>query len=112
MLHLPFASFGPIATKFGDRARSEIAPLLGRPGPYRDFYVEAEKSMETDFRRGQLPAEAVARVIVDAIEARRPKTRYPVTVMAKVGIPARRLLPDRVLDRAMRSRLKLPKKKA
>jgi NAD(P)-dependent dehydrogenase (short-subunit alcohol dehydrogenase family) len=102
---------GPIATRFGDRARSEVGPLLAKPGPYRDFYVGAERAMDSDFRRGQLPAQAVARVIVDAIEARRPKTRYPVTAIAKLGIPAKRFLPDRLLDRAMRGRLKLPKKK-
>ncbi len=102
---------GPIATRFGDRARSEVAPLLSKSGPYKDFYVEAEKAMDSDFRRGQLPPEAVARVILDAIEARRPKIRYSVTVMAKLGIPAKRFLPDRLLDRAMRGRLKLPKKK-
>lgn len=101
---------GPIATKFGDRARSEIRPLLDRPGPYKEFYVEAERAMDSDFRRGQLPPQAVARVIVDALETRRPKTRYAVTAMARLGIPARRFLPDRLLDSAMRSRLRLPKK--
>jgi NAD(P)-dependent dehydrogenase (short-subunit alcohol dehydrogenase family) len=102
---------GPIATRFADRARSEVAPLLSKPGPYEGFYVEAEKAMDSDFRRGQQPPEAVARVILDAIEARRPKTRYCVTFMAKLGIPAKRFLPDRLLDRAMRGRLKLPRKK-
>ena len=102
---------GPIATKFGDRARSEVKPLMAKPGPYGDFYVNAEKAMDSDFRRGNLAPQAVARVIVDAIEARRPKTRYGVTVMAKLGIPARRFLPDRLFDRALRGRLKLPKTK-
>jgi NAD(P)-dependent dehydrogenase (short-subunit alcohol dehydrogenase family) len=100
---------GPIETKFGDRARAEVTPLLRKPGPYQGFYVEAERAMDTDFQRGALPAGSVASVIVRAIEARKPKTRYSVTWMAKVGIPAKRLLPDRAMDRAMRGRLKLPK---
>ena len=100
---------GPIATKFGDRARAEVAPLMGRDGPYKDFYVAAERAMETDFRRGQVPASNVARVILDAIEARRPRTRYAVTTMAKLALPAKRLLSDRAMDRAMRRSLKLPK---
>jgi len=100
---------GPIATKFGDRARAEVGPLLHKPGPYQGFYVEAERAMDTDFQRGARPASAVASVVVRAIEARRPKTRYAVTSMAKLGIPARRFLPDRVFDRAMRGRLKLPR---
>jgi NAD(P)-dependent dehydrogenase (short-subunit alcohol dehydrogenase family) len=102
---------GPIATKFGDRARAEIRPLLDRPGPYREFYVGAERAMDSDFKRGQLAPSAVARVIVDALESRRPRTRYAVTAMARLGIPARRFLPDRLLDRALRGRLRLRKKK-
>ena len=101
---------GPIATRFGDRARAEVQPFLQKPGPYKEFYVEAERAMEQDFRRGQLPPDFVARVIVQALESRRPRTRYTVTAMAKLGIPAKRFLPDRVLDRAMRGRLKLPKR--
>ena len=100
---------GPIATNFGDRARAEVKPFLDKPGPYTAFYREAERAMDRDFRRGQRPAEAAARVIVDAFEANRPRARYTVTAMAKIGIPARRFLPDRVFDRAMRGRLKLPK---
>lgn len=100
---------GPIATRFGERARAEVKPFVQRPGPYRAFYVEAERAMEEDFRSGQLPPDTVARVIVKAIESRRPKTRYGVTWMARLGIPARRFLPDRAFDRAMSSRLKLPK---
>jgi NAD(P)-dependent dehydrogenase (short-subunit alcohol dehydrogenase family) len=101
---------GPITTKFGDRARAEVTPLLRKPGPYQAFYVEAERAMDTDFQRGARPASAVAKVILHAIEARHPKTRYAVTAMARLGIPAKRFLPDRAMDRAMRGRLKLPKK--
>ena len=100
---------GPILTRFEDRARAEVGPLMHRAGPYQGFYVEAERSMDTDFKRGALPPSAVAKVILRAIEARKPKTRYSVTWLAWVGIPAKRLLPDRAMDRAMRGRLKLPK---
>jgi NAD(P)-dependent dehydrogenase (short-subunit alcohol dehydrogenase family) len=99
---------GPIQTRFGERARSGVAPLLSRPGPYRDFYTHAERAMDSDFQKGMLPAEAVARVILDAIEAERPRTRYPVGLMAKVLIPVKRLLPDRWVDRMMRKSLKMP----
>jgi len=101
---------GPIATRFDERALTEIQPIVSRQGPYKAFYEVAEKAMASDFRRGQLPAAAVARVVLDAVEARRPKTRYTVTAMAKLGIPARRFVPDRLVDRAMRGRLRLPKK--
>jgi NAD(P)-dependent dehydrogenase (short-subunit alcohol dehydrogenase family) len=100
---------GPIETRFEERARSGVAPLLSRPGPYRDFYTNAERAMESDFRKGILPAEAVARVILDAIEADRPCTRYSIGLIAKVLIPLRRLLPDRWIDSMMRKSLKMPR---
>lgn len=99
---------GPIDTRFADRARSIVGPLIAKPGPYRAFYANAEKAMDGDFRRGHLPPEAVARVVLDAIESPRPRTRYHVTWLARTLIAARRVLPDRWLDRAMRYSLKLP----
>ena len=100
---------GPIETRFGDRARSSVAPLLSRPGPYRELYTLAERAMDVEFQKGKLPAEAVARVIVAAIEADRPRTRYAVGTLAKAFIALRRLLPDRLLDRSMRRSLRLPR---
>ena len=98
---------GPIETRFADRARSEVAPLLDRPGPYRELYVGAKRAMEGDFQKGRRPPEAVARVIVDAIESTRPRTRYRVTPMARLLIPLRPLLPDRLVDWLMRRSLKI-----
>ncbi len=100
---------GPIGTKFGERARTGVAKLLGRPGPYAAFYRGAERAMDTDFAAGRLPPEAVAKVIADAIESPRPKTRYPLTRMAKTFIPLKRFSTDRMLDRQMARSLGLPK---
>jgi NAD(P)-dependent dehydrogenase (short-subunit alcohol dehydrogenase family) len=99
---------GPIATKFGERARTELQPILRGKGPYSAFYVEAERAMDGEFRRGELPADAVARVILKAIEARRPKVRYMLTTLSKTIIPLRRILSDRYFDRRMKKVLKLP----
>jgi NAD(P)-dependent dehydrogenase (short-subunit alcohol dehydrogenase family) len=99
---------GPVVSRFGDRARSVVTPLLSRPGPYRELYALAERAMDAEFQTGTLPAEAIARIIVDAIEAPRPRARYPVGIMARVLIPLRAALPDRWLDRLMRRTLKLP----
>jgi NAD(P)-dependent dehydrogenase (short-subunit alcohol dehydrogenase family) len=99
---------GPIATRFGERARAGVARMLESPGPYSPFYRNAERAMDTDFQAGKLPPEAVARVIVQAIESERPRTRYRVTRMATVLIFLRRFLPDRFFDRRMKKALKLP----
>jgi len=96
---------GPIETRFGDRARSIVAPLISRPGPYREVYTLAERAMDGEFQKGKLPAEAVARVIVDAIESDRPRPRYPVGRIAHVLLPLRGLLPDRWFDALMRRSL-------
>jgi NAD(P)-dependent dehydrogenase (short-subunit alcohol dehydrogenase family) len=101
---------GPVETRFADKARRLVAPLLARPGPYRELYAGAERAMNGDFQRGGGTAAAVARVIVDAIEARRPRSRYRVTPMARLLIPLRRFLPDRAVDAMMRRSLKLPKR--
>ena len=49
--------------------------------------------MEGEFQRGKQPAEAVARVVVDAIESPRPRPRYRVGIMAKALIPAHAAFP-------------------
>lgn len=99
---------GPIATRFGERARAGIARLLEASGPYSLLYRTAERAMETDFQRGKLPAGSVARVILDAVEAERPKTRYRITRMARVLIPLRPVLSDRFFDRRMKKTLRIP----
>lgn len=99
---------GPIASRFSERARAGVERLLAGSGPYSPFYRNAERAMDTDFQAGSLPAEAVGRVVVRAIESPNPRTRYRITRMAKILIPLRRLLPDRFVDRRMKKTLKLP----
>jgi len=96
---------GPIETRFDERARSLVAPLLSRPGPYRELYAGAERAMEGDFQMGKRPATAVSRVVVHAIESRRPRARYRVGSMAKALIPLSRLLPSRWIDGLLRRSL-------
>ena len=100
---------GPIVTRFGQTARSLVQPLLSRGGgPYAGFYRGAERAMDVDFQRGKRPPEVVARIVLKAIESAKPRTRYPVTAMARMYIPLRRLLPDRLFDRQMKKALRLP----
>lgn len=96
---------GPIETEYAAKARATVEPLLKKPGPYAEIYKHAERAMDGEFQAGRLPPDAVARVIVGAIESPRPKTRYQVTRMAKTLIPLKRLLSDRTMDRQMRRAL-------
>jgi NAD(P)-dependent dehydrogenase (short-subunit alcohol dehydrogenase family) len=101
---------GPIESRFAERARIAVAPLLADPGPYARLYPGAERAMGDEFQRGRLPASAVARAVVDAIEAEKPRLRYRVTAMARLLLPLCRFLPDRILDAAMRRALRLPRR--
>jgi len=99
---------GPISTRFGDRARRSAARILTVPGPYSRFYANVERASERDFKRGERRPEAVARVILRAIESKRPRTRYRVAPLARVLVPLKRLASDRLLDRGMKRILRLP----
>ena len=52
--------------------------------------------------------EAVAKAISGALKARRPKPRYLVTASAHLMVNQRRLVPDRVWDRMMRTQFPTP----
>jgi hypothetical protein len=47
----------------------------------------------------RLGPEAVVRRLVHAVESRRPRPRYRITLPALAGWYAKRLLPTRLLDR-------------
>jgi NAD(P)-dependent dehydrogenase (short-subunit alcohol dehydrogenase family) len=102
---------GLIRTKFGEAAVGTIHQG-GEDGPYGDFNAAVAATTAGAYegpmaRLGAGP-EAVARVIERAISRRQPRTRYPVTVSARVMLGLRRLMPDRVWDRSMSSSFPRP----
>src|SRR5262249_55560484 len=44
---------GPIESRFAERARVGVAPLLADPGPYAPLYPGAERAMGDEFQRGR-----------------------------------------------------------
>lgn len=99
---------GPVETRFGDRTRQATARILATPGPYSRFYENAERASQKEFQRGRRRPDVVARVILDAVESKRPKTRYRVGPLARVLLPLKRLTSDRFLDGRMKRMLRLP----
>ncbi len=116
---------------FSDSLRLELAPygiqvVIVEPGPIRTewntlardglvessagtAYEQQAEGVRARMESGDRPAlssgpEVVAKAIVKAARARRPRTRYPVGRGATSIVTARRLLPDRALD-AVISRL-------
>ncbi len=93
---------GLIKTHFGDTAIGTVEATGIEDGPY-GFFNQSVMLKINGAYNGKLansassPA-AVARVIERAISSKRPRTRYPVTVGARLLMGARRVLPDRVFD--------------
>jgi NADP-dependent 3-hydroxy acid dehydrogenase YdfG len=103
---------GLIVTRFGEVAAASVESAEGE-GPYSDFNREVAKATAEVYRGplaklGGEPSK-VAEVIARAIEAKRPKSRYPVTPSAHLLINQRRLMPDRLWDAAMRSQFPTPR---
>jgi NAD(P)-dependent dehydrogenase (short-subunit alcohol dehydrogenase family) len=94
---------GPIKTQFGETSVGSMQVADdGAPSPYAAFDAGVAERVQATYR-GSMAAgpEHVARAIEKAISARRPRTRYPVTVAARMLMTTRRLLPDRGWDRLM-----------
>ena len=94
---------GPIATRFRHSATSTMERELDLEGSvhsevYAALSRQLEKKREPPFTR---PPEAVLKKVVKALEARRPRARYPVTVPTHAFALARRLLPGWLLDRLL-----------
>jgi len=77
--------------------RTEIwgnAPrILPQGTPYRAYLERLEKAIDEHVARDARDPQEVAVVIADALAARRPRFRYPVSPQAKIGLLLRGVLP-------------------
>jgi NAD(P)-dependent dehydrogenase (short-subunit alcohol dehydrogenase family) len=98
---------GFIRSGFSEVAASTIETPAGTTpaadDPYREFTAGVLASTRGVYAKGPLARMAgtpddVARVVLEAITAPRPKARYPVTASARLLLAARTLLPDRGWD--------------
>jgi NAD(P)-dependent dehydrogenase (short-subunit alcohol dehydrogenase family) len=101
---------GLIVTNFGETAAGSVEQA---GGPYADFNRDVARAIEEVYqgplaKLGAGP-DAVAKAIAGALNSEQPKTRYPVTVSAHLMINQRRLMPDRLWDRVMRTQFPVPK---
>ena len=92
---------GAIATEFVGVA---TAPMLQRASnsPYKELTELMTKALRAAQSRGDMsPPELIARTISKALKARQPKTRYVAGKYATTILTMRRLLSDRMYDRAI-----------
>lgn len=92
---------GAIVSEWNGIARDGLARHSGE-GAYRDS-ARAYARFMTSADRGWLPSppSVVARTIVRAVEARRPRTRYAIGGGARSVLFLRRVLSDRGFDALM-----------
>ena len=100
---------GPVLTEFGTTA---VATIDTDDGPYADFRQRLGQRLAEayDGRRRNLASSAddVAKVIVKAASASRPRARYLVGPVAHALVGSRRVLPDRAFDALIRSQYPTP----
>jgi short-subunit dehydrogenase len=101
---------GIIKTNFGDTATGDLGTA---DGPYAEFDRAVAKTVNNAYSGPMAAAavgpERVAKTIADAIESEHPRTRYIVPGRTRMILWARRLLPDRLWDRALRVQYPPPK---
>jgi NAD(P)-dependent dehydrogenase (short-subunit alcohol dehydrogenase family) len=93
---------GAITTEWNSIARDGLMKVSG-DGPYRDG-ARANLKMLASADQGSLPSppSVVAKTIVEAVQARKPRTRYATGGGAKGVLFLRRILPDRAFDATLR----------
>jgi len=95
---------GPIATHFETTLLSTI-PGTGANSPYMPFKKNLARRMHTFLTPGGfcvMTADHVARVVFKAGTVSRPRTRYSVGFIAKLGPFGRALAADRLVDAVIR----------
>ncbi len=95
---------GVVKTRFGDTAVG-AEPPAPHTGPYAGLARTLDRRVRASYApgaKGASPAE-VAAVVLKAVQAKQPSTRYKVTAQARLLPATRALLTDRGWDRLMRS---------
>jgi NAD(P)-dependent dehydrogenase (short-subunit alcohol dehydrogenase family) len=99
---------GLIRTRFGETAH-ETHP--DGSGPYAGFTAASQAAIASSYRTPLAAGpEAVAKAVERAATARHPRTRYRVTLGARLMLTTRRLLPDVAWDAAMATTFPRPGK--
>lgn len=104
-IHVVLIEPGPIASRFAEHALEAYRRNIDLEGsPHREMYrariARLEQGGTQTFKLGP---EAVASKLAHAVESRRPKSRYYVTIPTYAAVLFRRLLPTRALDAVVAS---------
>ncbi|PWV98074.1 NADP-dependent 3-hydroxy acid dehydrogenase YdfG [Hoeflea marina] len=98
-IHVSLIEPGPIETRIAANALGHFERNIDRDGSvHREFYAAQIARMRGDSgaRPARLGPDAVCKVLRHALNSPSPKPHYPVTLQARIGVIARRLLPARL----------------
>jgi NAD(P)-dependent dehydrogenase (short-subunit alcohol dehydrogenase family) len=104
-IHVSLIEPGPIDSRFRANAHTAFKRWIdAEHSAHREQYAAQERRLtkEGPAAAFTLPAEAVLRKLIHALESPRPWARYRVTVPSHVFAYLKRLLPGRALDWVMR----------
>lgn len=96
---------GTIATPIWEKSFSQVdTARKNLPQSAEQLYGEAmtavRKKVEKIASQG-ISSESVAKIVVQALTAKQPKTRYLVGQDAKIAVFLKKILPDKMYDRVM-----------
>jgi NAD(P)-dependent dehydrogenase (short-subunit alcohol dehydrogenase family) len=99
-IHVVLVEPGPITSRFRTNAFEAYRRHIDKTrSAHREYYERVERRLGGEQPLPfTLPPEAVLARVVQALEARRPGLRYPVTFPSHLFTWLRRLLPGRALD--------------
>lgn len=111
-IHVSVVQPGAIATPIWNKGLSAEEKAIGEiPAGLRLRYVPMLKALSGAAQKmssGAIAAERVAEVILKAMRATRPRTRYVVGTDARVLMIAKRFLSDRWMDSFLMGAMKIP----
>lgn len=103
-IHVSLIEPGPIASHFRENAFKAYQRNINPQGsPHQDMYRRMEARLTTPGPAVPftLPAEAVLKKVIHALESRRPRVRYYVTLPTWLFGFLKRILSSRLLDRVL-----------
>jgi NAD(P)-dependent dehydrogenase (short-subunit alcohol dehydrogenase family) len=104
-IHVSLIEPGPIVSRFRENAYEAFKKNIdAENSPHREAYrrVEVRLAAEDKTQPFTLPGDAVFKKVVHALESRRPKPRYYVTVPTYAFGFLRRILSTRLLDMVLK----------
>lgn len=96
---------GPIKTEWDNTALANLTKYSGS-GPYAPLVRRITEKFRAGYRSGAPGPAVVAAVILKALLSSSPAARYPVPLSASFILCLKWLLPDRLMDFAIRAILK------